>query len=456
MARSPLTLAASATAALPGATIVAVAPLSTGSSGRFDAAVVDLEGGDRLVVRASTDDLGASELAAESIALRALTPGARSLLPFDAPSFHGEATMSDGRILASGFVPGYAVDAADLPGGPGAASSLGIALAAIHALPPSVVRAVGLPIRSAADARDAVRATLQRAIDTRHVPVALASRWQAAVDDDALWVFEPTVVLGDAGADSFRFEDRADVPTVVGVVGWHALAVGDPAADLQWIVSAVDASGDVLETYVDSASRTPDPHLPLRMRLYAELEFAKWLVHANEDRRDDVLADAVSLLDALVDGLADAAPLTSAAEPEPDAFGPPIASASLAAAAIDDPSTAMQTDAYDPRLLSLFAASEDEHDDTVPVTRGVVVDADSTPETAAASPADRRTAALLEETAPLELEGDSGPIPPVELSAWAKERQDAADRDETDSDVERDAERASRAAFQRWASSASE
>lgn len=359
MTRSPLTLAASVTVALPGATVVRTAALSTGLSGRFDSALVELDDGRRVVVRASTDESGATELAAESIALRALTPGVRALLPFRAPEFHGEAQLPDGRILATGWVPGYAVETAELPAGPGAATSLGIALAALHALPHSVVRAVGLPIRTAADARESVRDVIERADATHHLPVTLATRWRAAVDDDLLWNFEPTVILGDASASSFRYEDRNDIPTVSGVLGWQALAVGDPAVDLHWLVAAPEASEDVLATYADSASRAPDGQVSVRARLYAELEFAKWLIHGHDQHRDDIVDDAVALLDALVDGLREAAPLTGAiATVDPWAAGGSSRDADDEA---ENASTSMQTDAYDPEMLSLFEAKEQEH-----------------------------------------------------------------------------------------------
>jgi len=448
MTRSPLTLAASVTAALPGAVAVAAAPLTTGESGRFDSAVVDLEGGERVVVRASVDDAGAAELGAESIALRALTPGVRALLPFRAPEFRGETTLGEGRVLVAGWVPGYSVDAAQLPAGPGAATSLGIALSALHALPPSVVRTVGLPVRTAAEVRTLAQTTVQRASATRRLPVALESRWRAAVDDDALWSFEPTVVLGDPGAGSFRFEERDDVPTVTGVLGWHALSVGDPAVDLQWLAAAVDASADVLAAYTDSASRAPDAHLGTRMRLYAELEFAKWLIHGHDEHDSGIVEDAVALLDALVDGLVDAAPLASEPE-EPDPFGPPLVSAALAAnAAADDSSTAMQTDAYDPQLLSLYAAKEHEHGDTSPVPEETVtaVELGDDGGQEATAPLD------LAELREIRRDEPRGQVESADVASIDASTDAATEV----ADEEREAERASRAAFQRWASSASE
>lgn len=501
MTRSPLTLAASVTVALPGATVVRTAELSTGTSGRFDAALTELDDGRRVVIRASIDDAGATELAAESIALRALSPGVRALLPFHAPEFVGEAQLPDGRILVTGWVPGYSVETTDIPSGEGAATTLGIALAALHALPHSVVRAVGLPTRTAADARDTARELVARADATRHLPAALATRWNTAIDDDLLWNFEPTVILGEASASSFRFEDRGDVPTLAGIIGWQALAVGDPALDLHWLVAAPEASEDVLATYADSASRAPDSQVSVRARLYAELEFAKWLIHGHDQHRDDIVQDAVALLDALVDGLREAAPLAGTSGTT-DPWAEDLAS-SVAAEDDDDASTSMQTDAYDPRMLSLFEASEQEYlaesgpvpdkaviavdltgqemQETVPfdvaawreleeqgaslpaVSPAAERPVDATPEADLPSDADNATDAYaFDELATGDADASSASTDASDADAVEDSPvvESAADHESagapTDEEIERDAERASRAAFQRWANSPSE
>lgn len=471
MARSPLTLAASVTAALPRATVIGAAPLSTLESGRFDSAVVTLDTGDQVVVRASNDDAGASELAAESIALRALTPGTRALLPFVAPEFHGEAVLANGRVLVVDWVPGYAVEPAHLPGGVGAATSLGIAFAALHALPPSVVRAVGLPVRSAETVRTQTRDVVDRASATGRLPAVLAHRWGDAIDDDRLWGFEPTVVLGDASANSFRFEDRDGVPTVSGVIGWSGLSVGDPAIDLHWLEAAADALADVHAAYADAASRAPDSNLRVRARLYAELEFAKWLLHGYEQREDSIVDDAAALLDALVAGLADSEPFTAPAEETPDAWGPPMVAASLAAASGGaDPSTAMQTDAYDPELLSLFTDKVRVHGDASETEAEIVAvdlseSADEPAENArdgrAASESDPvtqdRQAHRDQETQPLDVDGEQSHIERAEIPADLPQNASTSAVEAVDSEDEtREAERASRAAFHRWTSPSSE
>lgn len=435
MTRSPLTLAAAATAALPRVRVVAAGPLTADGAGRCDAAMLTLEDGRSLVVRAPVDSAAARELAAESLALRALTPGVRALLGVRAPEFLGEAGLGDARALVTDFVPGYQVDAVHLPAGPGAAVSVGRALASVHALPVAVVRAEGLSTRTSAEVRADVAQLLDRAEATGRVPRTLLGRWRGAVASDDLWRFEPTVTLGGAEATSFLFEDTADAgPAVTGVLGWHGLGVGDPATDLRWLASAPDAADDVYAAYGEAAHRAPDALLRSRARLYAELEFAKWLVHGADERRPEIMDDAQALLASLADTVGDDDLVPSLlGEPLDDAMAildrePPMAPA------VD---TSMHTDAYDPAELALFVDEE-------------VADGPAAAEAPADVPAFDDTA-----TAPIDIPA------PVDISAWADARgtaeaSAAGDASEAEADPEADAaeaERASREALRRWAAS---
>ena len=74
MARSPFTLVAAVTAAVPGAEVTGARALTADGDGRFDSAVATLADGSELVIRVASDDAAALELAEEALALRALTP----------------------------------------------------------------------------------------------------------------------------------------------------------------------------------------------------------------------------------------------------------------------------------------------------------------------------------------------------------------------------------------------
>ena len=428
MARSPFTLAASVTSALPRVGVIGAGLLTEGLSGRYDSAVADLDDGRRVVVRAPAAPEAVGELAAEVRALRALTPGVRGLLPFRAPELLGEAGLGDARVVVVDFLPGYRVDAAHLTPGLGAATSVGEALAALHALPLSIVRTEGLPVRTPQQIRDDADRLIGRAEATHSAPAALIARWRRAIAADVLWRFESAVVLGGAGAASFLFEDIDGRPTVTGLLEWHGLQVGDPATDLQWLAAAPTAAEDVYSAYAARTVRAPDALLRERARLYAELEFAKWLVHGHEAARPEIVEDAVGLLEALAEGVAG-----DELVPD-DALGLDHAIALLGRTPESAPpaaDTSMQTDAYDPEELSLWIGADDAQEQADAAANRPAHDDTST------APIDIRAFVAREAAA----EHPTAPI--------------IGDRSALESDdVEADAQRSADAALRRWTDSA--
>ena len=427
MARSPFTLAAAVTAALPGAEVAGARPLTAGGDARFDSAVATLADGRELVIRVGDDDETARELAAEALALRALTPGARAILPFRAPEYVGETRIGDGRALVTGLLPGFLVAAADVPAGRGAAVSMGQAIAAIHALPASVVRGAGLTARSAEEVRAEIRQLVDGAAATGRVPARLTVRWREAVEDDELWRFESAVTLGGAQATSFLFaDDPDDGPQVIGVVGWHGLSLGDPAVDLAWLSTAPDAADDVHAAYTAASDRAPDAAIGARARLTAELEFARWLVHGDALHRPDIVDDAAALLESLAEGLRsdDLVAIADRGEGVDSALDALDRVPEGTAPAAD---TSMQTDAYNPEELWLDTA------DTEPAG-----DPDAT-----ADLTDLADSGLLpREGGASDDDGVSTRKPPA--------------GDAPSGEGEDEAQRAARAALQRWTSSSSE
>ncbi|GAA5199489.1 phosphotransferase [Microbacterium jejuense] len=438
MARSPLTLAASVTSALPGAGVVGVGVLTEGTTGRYDAAIADLDDGRRVVVRVPADEDSATELAAEVRALNALTPGVRSLLPFRAPELLGEAAVGDARAVVVGFLSGYRVDAAHLPPGRGVATSLGASLAAVHALPHSVVKSEGLPARTPQQVRADVTRLIDRAVATRRLPLQLQDRWQRAVDAEELWRFESAVVLDGVGTGAFLLEDLDGVPTVTGLLDWHGLSVGDPATDLQWLASAPDAADDVFAAYVAGSGRAPDARVRERARLYAELEFAKWLIHGHDEARDDIVADAVELLESLAAGVTGDDFVGDGSLDVEDAIALLDRMPESAAATVD---TSMQTDAYDPDELARWVADEEPPSDT-----GVVDETGD--EAPLLDPIDDPAEAPQSEPTPPA--GDDVSTSPIPLPGATP--PDGGTRREDGTDAAADAERASEAALRRWLS----
>ncbi|WP_200941752.1 phosphotransferase [Agromyces sp. Root1464] len=302
MARPPLTLAALATAAVPGLEVRAVRAHTRRSHGAYDAVLLRSTDDRMLVLRVPRSQAAESEQSADLVALRALTPGIRSRLPFALPEVVGQAPIDGTRAVVTTFVPGAARSADELTEHDGIATSVGLALAAVHALPTGFIADAGLPRQTADESHDAVVELIDRAADTGHLPAALLRRWEEATDDAALWRFRPTVVNGALAADSLL----VDGDTVTGLIGWSALAQGDPARDLHWLLTSRGAAAErALDAYFGARAGEADSHLPQRALLYGELELAKWLLHGVEVRDDAIIADAVGLLDGLVESVHD-------------------------------------------------------------------------------------------------------------------------------------------------------
>jgi len=469
MARSPLTLAASVTAALPRTGVTRVRALTENAAGRFDSALVDLDDGRTAVVRLPAGEESVAELAAESRALHAITPGVRALLPFAVPEVLGESGSGLNRVLVTTRLDGYRIDPVHLPKGPGYAPAIGGALSAIHALPVSIVRTDGLPVRSPEQVRDDTARLLDRADGTDRVPDGLMLRWRRALRVDDLWRFESAVVLGGATSSSVLLsDDEDDIPHVTGVLDWAGLSVGDPAVDLRWLASAPLAADDVFAGYTAAGDRSPDPLLRERARLYAELEFARWLVHGYDAGESAVVADAVALLEALVEGVRGDHIVEDSRTDIEDALA---LVDRVPVAAVGGGDTSMQTDAYDPEALSLYLSAERDREAAAAGLAAALAAENLTD-----SPTDAVTFDLPPETAE-----EQGPTAPVDLDGWTdapwRGSEGAAQADpganpENDStrasegsgetsspddadgapsiDDEEDAARASRAALRRW------
>jgi aminoglycoside phosphotransferase (APT) family kinase protein len=299
MARSHLTLAALATSAVAGLEVVAAARM--GAADDFDAALLTGNDGRHWIARAPRNTRAEAEQSADLVALRALSAGVRSRLPFAVSSFAGQAPIGSTRVIVSEFVYGEKVPLGSFAAGPGGhADSVGRAVAAIHALPSSFVADSGLPALTAGECQRACISIMDRAGATGLVPPALLSRWERGVDSAELWQFQPTVVNGALAASSFLFRDAQ----VSGVLGWHGLRVADPAQDLQWMLGAhgegvADSAFDAYRQVLGAGDR----NLRRRATLYFEFELAKWLLHGTEVRSTEIVDDAVELLTSLAEGL---------------------------------------------------------------------------------------------------------------------------------------------------------
>jgi macrolide phosphotransferase len=298
MARSHLTLAALATAAVDGLDVTATTGTGVSTQGDFESALLTTRDGRQLIIRVPNSQAAETEQSADLIALRALTAGIRSRLPFDVPTYLGQTPIDGTRAVVYSFLPGRHLVVDNVPAGDGLAGSIGHAIAAVHSLPTAFVGEAGLPVLSSAECHDSTSTLIETAAGTGLLPTALRDRWRDAARDASLWQFQPTVINGALSGDSVL----VDGETISGVLGWSALRVGDPARDLHWILAMnSDAAESALGAYTAGRRVSTDRQFTQRALLYAELEIARWLLHGREIHDQSVVDDAVGMLDGLVD-----------------------------------------------------------------------------------------------------------------------------------------------------------
>lgn len=294
MARSHLTLAALATSAVDGLDVAGSQPFGS-PGGDFDAALLTGSDGRHWTVRVPRSERAEAEQSADLVALRALSAGVRTRLPFAVSTFAGQVPVDGTRAVVYEFVYGAKVPLASFT--IEYAASVGEAIAAIHALPTSFVVDAGLPAHSPVDTLRSTIALMDRAAATGLIPAALLRRWEAASEEASLWQFTPTVVNGSLGSDSFLGGDGR----VTGVLGWHALRVGDPARDISWLLGGGDEVFDSAFAAYSRVRGTVDRQLRQRATLLSELEIARWLLHGTEVKSTEIVDDAVQMLSGLVD-----------------------------------------------------------------------------------------------------------------------------------------------------------
>ncbi|OLT53234.1 phosphotransferase [Cellulosimicrobium sp. CUA-896] len=294
MPRSALTLAALATAALPGLDARSARPAA--DPGDYDAAVVTDADGVRWTVRAPRSLQAGAALEAETELLASLQVHVESgALPFAVPRISGSAPLPEGgRAVVHPAVEGEPLDVETLRPGPGLAADLGRAVASVHELPRAVVDDAGLPAYDAETYRARRMAELDEAAATGKVPASLLRRWESALEDVSLWRFQPVVVHGDLGPDQVLVS-RGRVTTVT---GWSDARVADPADDLAWLLVSAppEAVDSVMEAYLLRRTELTDHHLTERALLVGELALARWLLHGVRHGLDDVIADALDML----------------------------------------------------------------------------------------------------------------------------------------------------------------
>lgn len=293
MARSPLVLAALADASVPG--LLPVSARATNEPGaEFDTAVITDDRDRHWVVKVPATDQAGLLLEAELALLGALRKKADEL-PFGVAEAATTSPLKGaGRAIIYPYLPGSPLHPGDLKPGPGLATSLGKALAAIHELPASIGQDLGLPSYTAEEYRNRRLLELDQAAGSGKVPARLLTRWETALEDVSRWKFTPSLVHGDLVAEHVLVDGQK----VTGILDWGEAKVADPADDLAWLAVGADepALDTVLESYAVARKMEPDRHLVVRARMAGELALARWLMHGVTTKDDFIVDDAVAML----------------------------------------------------------------------------------------------------------------------------------------------------------------
>ncbi|MEN0103583.1 MAG: phosphotransferase, partial [Curtobacterium sp.] len=299
MAGSQFTLAALATTAVPGLVVTGTRTLGSIASGDYESAVLRDADGAESAIRRPRNQRAEARQSADLLAIRALSAGIRSRLPFAVPEYRGQAPIGSTRAIVTTYVPGAHPALRALAERPELATSVGRSIAAVHVLPTSFVTDAGLPSLTPFEILRSAVSVMDRAVATKLVPAALQERWEGAARDQQLWQFTPTVVHGAFGVDAILVEGDS----VSGVLGWGELRLGDPAKDLAWVLAGRREAFDTVLSAYEANGGGRDRQLAQRARVYHELETAQWLLHGVQAKSTEVVDDAVAMMHRLVDAV---------------------------------------------------------------------------------------------------------------------------------------------------------
>lgn len=302
MERSPLFLAALASAAVPGLEPVRVEGLLSSPGQLFDVAFVDDATERRWVVRAPRTAAAGAQM---DVAVTLLSLLARRL-PFAVPMPRGFAALSSGgRAAVYPYLPGQPLDFSALPADGGVTVDLGRCIAALHNADHRLFDEAGTPSYDTDTWRTRRLSDLDRAAAIGQVPPVLLARWERALEDVSLWRYAPTPVHGGLSGDRVLVvvEEDGTSGRVRAVTGWEDAKVADPAEDFAALVveAPPEALETVMEAYAHARAERPDANLLVRARLAAELRLIGRLLAAHAAKETALVEEVVDELRRLLE-----------------------------------------------------------------------------------------------------------------------------------------------------------
>ena len=285
--RTPAYLAAVASSAVAGLDAVAVRAARGAPGNRCDVGFVTDTQRRAWVVRVPTT----SAIGAQLDTAADLLPLLNRRVPFSVPLPRGFLAVPEGRAVVYPYLHGRSVVLSEVIPGPGVAAEIGRAVAALHNVERAVFDEAGVPVYDAETCRTRHLGDLDRGAATGHVPTALLSRWERALEDVSAWRFAPTPVHADLSGGrflvTFADDENPETASVRAVTGWEHAKVADPADDFAVLVAecSPETFESIVEAYSVARIERPDRHLRHRARLVSELRLLSQLldaVHAAE------------------------------------------------------------------------------------------------------------------------------------------------------------------------------
>jgi aminoglycoside phosphotransferase (APT) family kinase protein len=294
--RSNLTLAALASATMPGIVVSGTRSSNQASAGDIDAGIdlaIIQDGPGRLYdVAASSTSEGKLRLrqrvkAALTLA-RAKEPGGlgfamERVLAYEAGDSENSPTGNTAvAILAhceGSSVALHALDAQDCV-------AIGTAIGAIHRLRGAFLQEESYPSFTTEKIKQQLLSWISRLSKAGHVPQEIIRSWSDIVNTSGLWSFTTCPVHGGFDDGDFLFSDTS----LTAIYNWQDMQINDPARDLAWMFSKLDEPrrNALIAAYGRMMGSHLDPMIMLRANLWLQMEqvgeFISALDHADNDR----------------------------------------------------------------------------------------------------------------------------------------------------------------------------
>lgn len=302
-AKTPLELAALATAAVPGLNVAGLRPPQYHDETVSVTGIIDVAG-NRWMVTCPHDTVGGLDMESQVSVLSRLSQAHDAgMIPFRVPRPVGFARTKDGsRVMVHNDLGGRFMTEDDFDDPRLLPASLARALAHLHNLPTGIYTGVDLPAYTAAECRQRHLALLDEAAQHTVIPANLWNRWEGALEDVALWRFATAPIHGDLQCTAISLHEGA----VSALSSFSSAHVGDPATDIAWVLA--QGSDQFLTRFREAYAMVRsavDVHLETRAQLVSELSLVRWLLHGVHAEDLSIITQARQMIHELADDLGD-------------------------------------------------------------------------------------------------------------------------------------------------------